>query len=365
MFDDVSGEELLDAAVRGGDYLEHSVDHHGAFVYNYLPKTDEASSGYNILRHAGTAYSMLELHRAAPDAALLAAATRALDYLMARSDDCPGAPGETACIVEKGAVKLGGNALAVVALAELVRVTGDRRYLPNAQRLAAWIRSVQDEDGRFAVHKLAFPSGEIIPFDSGYYPGEALLALVRLYSIDKDEKWLDSAARGARYLIEVRDKGVPSSKLNHDHWLLYALNEIYRQRPEPVYLEHAMKIARAIVASQNRTPRYPDWLGSYYRPPRSTPTATRTEGLCAAYQLARDFRTAEEARSILEAMLLGVRFQLQTQFRPESVLYVEDPLRSLGGFHRSLTDFGVRIDYVQHNVSSLLCLRGVIEGTED
>jgi hypothetical protein len=360
MFDDVSTGDLLEAAVQGGDYLERSVDHNGFFVYNYLPKTDEVSRKYNILRHAGTAYSMLELHRVAPDAELLAAATRALDYLVAQVEDCPGGNGETSCLVEEGAVKLGGNALAIVAMVELTRVTGDRRYLPIAQRLAAWIREVQDDDGRFTVHKLAFPSGRIIPFDSGYYPGESLLALLRLHSIDQDEKWLDSAEKGARYLIEVRDKGIPLSKLNHDHWLLYALNELYRERPKPLYLEHAMKITRAIVESQNRTPRYPDWLGSYYRPPRSTPTATRTEGLCAAYQLARDFRTAEEAREILDAMLLGVRFQLQTQLRPESVLYVEDPRRSLGGFHHGLTDFGVRIDYVQHNISSLLCLHEVM-----
>jgi len=33
----------------------------------------------------------------------------------------------------------------------------------------------------------------------------------------------------------------------------------------------------------------------------------------------------------LKAMELGIAFQLQTQFRPESVMYLSDPQRSLGG----------------------------------
>jgi len=123
-----------------------------------------------------------------------------------------------------------------------------------------------------------------------------------------------------------------------------------------LYLDHALRIARAIVQSQNQDPVYPDWRGSYYRPPRSTPTATRMEGLYAAYQLARDFGDWQEAKTILESIQLGIAFQLQTQFRPESVLYLKDPQRALGGVHRSLTNFEIRIDYVQHNISSLLGL---------
>jgi hypothetical protein len=37
-------------------------------------------------------------------------------------------------------------------------------------------------------------------------------------------------------------------------------------------------------------------------------------------------------------------------------MYFDDPARALGGFTGSLTDREVRIDYVQHNLSSLLAL---------
>jgi hypothetical protein len=37
-------------------------------------------------------------------------------------------------------------------------------------------------------------------------------------------------------------------------------------------------------------------------------------------------------------------------------MYLPNPPRALGGFHTSLTDYEIRIDYVQHNISSLLGL---------
>ncbi len=67
---------------------------------------------------------------------------------------------------------------------------------------------------------------------------------------------------------------------------------------------------------------------------------------------------------ILEAARSGIDFQLQLQFRPESALYLPEPRRALGRFSRSLTDFEIRIDYVQHNLSSLLALREILLSSE-
>ena len=345
---------MLSAAVAGGEYLTEAVRSNGKFVYSYLPKTDGVPDRYNILMHSGTVYSMLELYEVTGDADLLQAAERAIDYLLASSLPCEVDDESVLCVVEDEEVKLGGAGLAAIALAKYTEVTGDERYLAELVALGRTMQALQHESGEF-THKITYPEGEDTGFVSQFYPGEALLALARIYAIDPDEGWLDTAERGAQYLINVRDKGLSISQLTHDHWLLYALNELYRYRPNSTYRDHATRIARAIMQSQNRRPEYPDWLGSYYRPPRSTPTATRTEGLCAAYQLVRDFGDPGTADSILRAIELGVAFQLQTQFLPESVLYVSDPQRSLGGFHRSLTNFEIRIDYVQHNISGLLC----------
>ena len=356
----ISKQELLKSAVRGGAYLDRSIGANGRFIYSYEAKRDRVTERYNMVRHAGTVFSMLDLYQTTRDQDLLTGAERAIGHLLESVDDYGEPQDQLSIVASGGKIKLGGVALAVVALAKHVEVTGDTRHLVLSKRLARYIQYSQLETGRF-LHQRSYPSGEPRSFVSQYYPGEALLALLRLNALDPDEGWLDTAEKNAHYLINVRDRGRRTKDLIHDHWLLYALNELYRVRPKPLYLKHAFRITEAIIGSQNRTPQFPDYLGSYYTPPRSTPTATRTEGLLAAYQLARDFGSREQEKEIMKAVVLGVSFQLQTQFRPESVIYLKDSERSLGGFHRSLTNFEIRIDYVQHNISALVALYRVLE----
>ncbi len=370
-FEELTPELLLEAARRGGEYLTRAVGADGRFVYSYRPKTDEQRDKYNILRHAGTIYSMIELYEVTGDKRLLAAAERAIAYIGRTVKPCPGDAEIDAgalCVVEKGFVKLGGNALAIIALVKHAEVTGSGAHLPLIERLGLWILATQSEAGEFVAHKVHQATGKLDDHVSQYYPGEALLALLRGSQLRNTlhnstmggDRWLDAAARGARWLIEVRDRRVPDARLNHDHWLLYALNELHRRQPEPLYRAHAERTTGAILRLQNRRPPYPDWHGSYYHPPRSTPTATRSEGLAAAYLLQRDFGEKGEAAPLLEGLELGVRFQLGTQFGPESVLYLPDPRQPLGGFRRSLNNYEIRIDYVQHNISALLLLRRIL-----
>ncbi len=176
-------DEMLSAALAGGQYLIRAVEEDGKFVYSYLPKTDEVGEGYNILRHAGTLYSMLELYDVTGDAALLEAAERALDYLLAAGLPCELRGERYVCIVEDEEVKLGGNGLAAVALAKYIEVTGDREHLSD---LIAWgqtLLALQLDSGEF-IHKITYPEAENTGFVSEYYPGEALLALVRIYAQD-------------------------------------------------------------------------------------------------------------------------------------------------------------------------------------
>jgi hypothetical protein len=198
-------------------------------------------------------------------------------------------------------------------------------------------------------------------FTSRYYPGEAILACLRIQPFDPEGPWLDAAARGARWLIEVRDAGVPTKELTHDHWLLYGLRELLRHRPDELYRGHAERITTAILTSQNlRGLLEPDWCGSWYTPPRSTPTATRSEGLMCAWEIAVDAGDQARADRIKAALGEAIRFQLRTQVRPESALHLKSPWRALGGFRKSLTDYEIRIDYVQHNLSALLGFRRIL-----
>jgi len=361
LFSNPTSDELLEASIEAGEYLTRSTRANGQFVYEYRPTTDEVSSQYNIVRHAGTIYAMMELYEVTEDADLLAAAQRAIEYLESTVETLRFQGENLQVIVEDDVFKLGSNGLGLVALAKYTEATGDEQYLPLMQELAEAIGGVQRANGSL-ISQLEYPSGEVIDFESEYYPGEAMLGLARLHQIDGDERWLDIAVRAARYQINVRDRGRTDDQLPHDHWLLYALNDLYRERPDALFLNHSRRIAGTIMRAQLLRPKFTDYLGGYYSVPRTAPVATRSEGLAAAYLLFKEFGSAADAKKALDAVKLGVRFQLQTQFQPESAMYLKDPQRALGGFHESLTVFDIRNDFVQHNVSALLALRRILDG---
>jgi uncharacterized protein YyaL (SSP411 family) len=325
----------------------------GSFVYQYDPITRKKSASYNILRHAGTTYSLLELYEATGGAKYLAAAERGLDYLKRQIVDCPTVP-TAACVLEDDEIKLGGNALALLALSKYMAATGARDQLSLAERLAEFIVSVQSPAGEFTVHKLT--RSDVDDFESGYYPGEAIFALTQLYQLDHSHRWIDAAHKGARWLITVRDAGVAIEDLDHDHWLLYGLREAYENNPDPLYVDHAKKIVQSIAAVQHRgkTKGQAAWNGGFRNPPRSTPAATRSEGLGAAYELFRRANDAAHAEVVKDVMERAIEFQLRTQFTRRTLSSIKGDPAAVGAFHESLYEYDIRIDYVQHNISALL-----------
>ncbi len=349
----------LKAARLGGDYLTSHQHDDGSFDYQYNPVTGKKSSTYNILRHAGTTYSLLELYEATGNKKYINAAERALLYLENSTMVCPDM-NDALCIEEKNEIKLGGNALAILALSKYISLTNSlneqHHYLPLAQKLALFIINTQAQNGEFKKHLLKADTGEPTSFVSEYYPGEAIFALTRLYKIDGDTRWIESAHIGALWLIEVRDGEVSEDILNHDHWLLYGLNELYTHRPEEIYLSHAKKIVKSIVAKQhvNKKDDKKEWNGGFYNPPRSTPTATRAEGLGAAYWLFTNAGDTGQAHLALEAMRNAIEFQLRTQMTAHQAKKLGAHKDGIGGFFESLDSYNIRIDYVQHNISALL-----------
>jgi len=364
VYQSLSSSQALTMATAGGRYLSRSIGPDGRFVYSWLPKAGREKDDYNILRHAGTIYAMLELYEIDGGQDLLQGIRHGLTYLSEQAVPCGQQPKVTSCIVENGYVKLGANALAIIAMTRYEKVTKDTTWKPLVERLGRWILETQESSGRFAVHKMEIDAGQVFPFRSEYYSGEALLALLRLHAADPRIEWLHAATRSANYLVKEQSEGVRTVDAIHDHWLMYGLDELYRLQPDERYLVHMRRLAESITGSQNMTEGRGDWYGSYYKPPRSTPTATRTEGLCAAWRILDRLGNRAEADSLLPAIEAGITFQLQTWFGPESVLYLDDPARSLGGFHRSLTDYEIRIDYVQHNISAILAWHQIRQNRE-
>lgn len=357
---DPTPDVLLERAFMAADHLAMLVGTDGTIRYLYDPTRDRNLDGYNRLRHAGSTWSLIQAWSRFRHDPWLHAAEGAIAYLLANSvvqeRHGPFGGGETRWVRESSRIKLGGAGLALLMLAEYTAATGDDRYLDEARQFARYLVSAQKASGEFVCFGNMDPAGPPSDRTSAYYPGEAIVGLMRLYAIDPDPLWLDTARRGADWLIRVRDAGKTPARLSNDHWLMMGLSRLFAVTREPSYLAHSMKLAEGVKLQAERhgdhVRYHRDYAGGYYEPPRSTPAATRSEGLVAVLDTCRLAGTVcEDVRQVLEAT---VRHQLQSQYTPEVLWWMPSPARAVGAFHGGIVDLTIRNDYVQHNLSSLL-----------
>lgn len=361
----VDAVQLLDAIhLAKNHYFKKTINKKGQFIYEYLPSQEKKSPGYNMLRHAGTVYAMLEVFELTKDPGILTYARQCLKYLTGKIEPVQIDGEESCALVHNDSIKLGGNGLSIIALAKYCEVTQSQTYVTLMRELAKWIVQKQRDDGWFPVHKMTKSTLQATDFLSEYYPGEAILALVRLYRIDKDEKWLSAAQKAADYIIHVRDR----NKIIHDHWFMYALNDLYRFCKKRDYIDHSLKMAKEICKAQIRNhPIRTEWNGGYIvngPPPRTTPAACRSEGLSATYNLVRDCGDPSDRRlldGIKQTIHAGIDFQLQMQVKGE----IKISKKWLGGFMESPVNGTIRIDYTQHNISSLILFYNILKHDSD
>jgi len=350
--ENVTRARLTAAARSGGDYLVRVQQPDGSFHYYYNAAEDRFEQRtYNIVRHAGTAISLLELHSQTRDIRYLDSAKRAVRFLETRFRS---APGRDAIYVLDfdGKAKLGANGLALVALTKLLELDPKSNARAKAQRLANLILMLQRKDGSFHTRYRLRPN-DPPGIASLYYPGEAILGLARLYYVTRDKRLLAAARRGADFLIASQRA---MHTLPADAWLMQALEALYNIGREKNYAEHTLALAAAMIAGQYTDEDTEGYAGGFGPgPPRVTPAASRAEGLVAAYRIARSTGDAR-ASSIAAALKASARFQLTQQFNSENNASARNPARAAGGFYEGSTEPWVRIDFVQHNISSLLAI---------
>lgn len=354
---EISRAELITAARAGGDYLVRAQKPDGSFHYSYNALEDRASDRvYNIVRHAGTAISLFDLYRATRDTGYLEAARRAVNYLKTRFR--PARENNAVYVIDNdGKAKLGANGLALVALAEQMELDPKFADPENAERLANLILAMQRKDGSFESY-YRIKGDESSQSVSLYYPGEAMLGLMRLRRLNNDKRLLEAARRGAAYLIESQTR---MENLPPDAWLMQALEALHATEREPRYAIHAIALADAMIADQRTETDRAGFAGSF-RPglPRATPAASRAEGMLAAYRIARLTNSAR-ASQIASALKSSARFQLSQQFDRDNSFFLPNAERARGGFRESLASLRIRIDFAQHNISSLIGIAGLLD----
>jgi hypothetical protein len=188
-------------------------------------------------------------------------------------------------------------------------------------------------------------------WQSLYYPGEAALGFVALYEADHSREWLMAAGKALAYLSRSR---AGLSTVPADHWALIATAKLLPycgdgkcgvSREE--LKRHAIQVCQSILRDQFKGSSAVGLDGAFDSLGRTTPAATRLEGLLAALEFLPKGELLERIES---ASRRGVSFLLRAQVTVGS---------EMGGLQGAILtkDRGfseIRIDYVQHALCTFL-----------
>jgi len=371
----VTPEALARGITLSGGYLTRNVDEDGRFVYRrHVDPGKTYGAKYNVLRHAGSVYALSAYHRRTGEERTRAAIARAGQYLRNRFVDLIPARSDLLAAWTRPQelghsdggkpvqAKLGGTALALIALLSCQDSAPDLVGLEELQSLGRFLVFMQKDDGSF-YSKYYLATGHNDEWVSLYYPGEAMLALLLLYDRDPDQLWLATAAKGMAYLARSRaEQAEPPS----DHWALLA-TEVLLQRygelasppaPEEEIVDHAVRICERMLHEQASGDEPPDVCGSFLEDARTCPAAIRLEGLLAARRFLPD-RHARLKHAIGEGCQAGIAFLLRSQIVtgelaggfPRAARPKPDTPENRK-FNRRVGE--VRIDYVQHALSAMM-----------
>jgi hypothetical protein len=345
--------EITRAIQAAISYLSNHISPSGKFDYIFDPRTCEVSRGYNLLRHAGTTMALYQMVGSVfDDGAIGFVADLAGSYLqkfLVSSRDT----GRQLCFLTNGRIaKLGGTALALLALAASAENSPSDRYAELVQQLGWYLVSQQKVNGRF-VSKIDCLMRIELPAKSAYYPGQAVLALCAAYQITKEVTFLESADHGARHIAEQHKVDPPTATGFADHWTMMALAALHKIHAGLWYVNHLRYLAEPLVYAVESG--NPSWIDSEY----TTHIATRIEGLLACLNVELSLKDEMRAMRLLRTVLTGLTRCYQRQIGGPG--WPALPQAALGGFVHSFAQPTIRIDYVQHVLAPSFGLFRILE----
>ena len=339
--DEDMSNDFLKARLRlARDWFLYNVDWTtGRVKYLYLPVKNRYSTGNNEVRNLAVLYILPELKYFLGDDSLDNVIRYTTDYYMTKIKRTA----DYSYIDLDGDTKISYNAFMILSL---IRQPDHPGSLKTAVGLADWILSLQKPDGSYATSL----GGAVSGID--YYPGEAMLSLMRLYEETKDERIIGSITRAFDYYRDYwrNNKNTAFVPWHTQTYFLLARHNGNTELESFVYEMNDWLIDSFQIFEDD----YPDKIGGFKKKDPRNSTSSYMESVNDAYSTAVLFGNRRHIRKYRDSIRAGMRFVLQTQVTPENAFWMKSPKRAVGGFKESLKSVNQRNDYTQHATSALI-----------
>ena len=374
---------LMDQFIKSADWLIANMYDDGRFLYYYDCKDDSYRDHehpfrplnhlyYNDLRHSGGTITLIRAYSQTNDKKYLEAAKKSLEFTISitREQDIKGKTGYYTFYNQKA--KLGGTGLALIAFMHYRMVTGDKSFDKYIKGYVRHLLSRMHKSGEFYgyyIHPGYNDGKPLLELDeierrntfSFYYPGEALLGLALFTNHFGENQTLIQQVRkkskkALDWIVDDRPNFYKDlfTALPSDAWLMQAIEE-WCNDPEFIkdnYLKFVFGDAKTMMEKtyhRDDSP-YIDFEGGYYYEygDHYYPDGARSEGLVAAYYLAKKLGHTDFAEELLQACKKVAACQFQLFNAPEMTYAHKNPTRSTNGIRFKATRQWVRVDSIQH-----------------
>ena len=309
--------------------------------YMYYPSLDEYSPTNNHVRQLATLWSITKLKDFLQDSSFDDLIKETINYYL---DYSVKTDKNYSYIMIENKAKLAYSAFLILSLLHVSDYPDNNKLLTS---LAKGIISLQNVDGSFNTY---FVSERNTGID--YYPGEAMLALMKLYNKTGNKTYLDSVYKAFHYYKEYWRKNKNTAFIP---WHTQAYFLLYNEVKDPGIKDFIFEINDWLVNRyQIRNDIYKDKIGGFPQNNPHNSTSSYLEGIADAYLLARNIEDNFHFIKYRKAIQLGVRFIVLTQYTEDNAFYIGNQKRTVGGFRHSLISNTQRIDYTQHAIMALM-----------
>ena len=339
--EDINSNIILNSIKSGRNWYLNTVNTETNLLeYQYYPSDDYYSTDNNHVRQLASLWALTELDTFFKNNLTEDLVFDTLDYYLQFKNTTHNYSFLT--IDEQS--KLTNNAFLILSLINTPNYPNQSKLL---EEFADGIISLQQENGSYNTYFFSDLNTGI-----DYYPGEAMLSLMKYYDYTKEKKYLDSVQK-AFYFYKPYWQDNKNTAFIPWHSQTYKL--LYNETKEPEIAEFVFEMNDWMIDSyQISSSEYIDEIGGF---PSYTPTFSTSvflEGINDAYAIAVQTNDQTHIDKYDRAIRSGIRFVLQTQFTEENAFYVDNKTKTVGGFKTSLVDNSIRIDNTQHGLMALI-----------
>lgn len=382
-YTEFSYDILFNQVIKSVDWIFDNMYEDGRFLYYYdccddtykdheHPNRPENNLYYNDLRHCGGVIALIRAYELTSDEKYIIAAKKALNWSVSISKEHDTKWGKAYYAFYNNKAKLGGTGVLLVAMMQYRSFTGDKSFDEYIKGYTRHILSRVYKNGEilgYYIHPKYHNGEPLINMTdeerketfSFYYPGEALLGLALFANNFFDDENLAKEVRkiskkALDWIVDERPKIYADlfTALPSDAWLMQAIEEWCKDRDfqKQNYINFVFTDAATMVEKTYKRDDSPyiDYEGGYYYVygDHYFPDGARSEGLVAAYYLAKYLKMDNLAQKLLSACKKVAMCQFHL-FNNELNNYShKNQERSKNSIRFKATRQWVRVDSIQH-----------------